>query len=141
MSEVVTRQVSNKAVPDDLFERALSHISIIENHLEKDMAWVQAIGNNKTFWDAINSSPAFYQSKIEIFDRYRDLLTSIRNAIVYRFDTSTCVEDINFAMDKQKFLVQSILLDIDRLSAMIYEIYTLYESYLPTEYKFPDNYQ
>ena len=131
MSEVVTRQVSNKAVPDDLFERALSHISIIENHLEKDMAWVQAIGNNKTFWDAINSSPAFYQSKIEIFDRYRDLLTSIRNAIVYRFDTSTCVEDINFAMDKQKFLVQSILLDIDRLNAMIYEIEALYDSYLP----------
>ena len=141
MSEVVSRQVSSKAVPDDLFERTLSHISIIENHLEKDMAWVQAIGNNKTFWDAINSSPAFYQSKIEIFDRYRDLLTSIRNAIVYRFDTSTCVEDINFAMDKQKFLVQSILLDIDRLNAMIYEIYTLYESYLPIEYKFPDNYQ
>ena len=131
MSEVVTRQVSNKAVPDDLFERALSHISIIENHLEKDMAWVQAIGNNKTFWDAINSSPAFYQSKIEIFDRYRDLLTSIRNAIVYRFDTSTCVEDINFAMDKQKFLVQSILLDIDRLKTMIYEIEALYDSYLP----------
>ena len=141
MSEVVSRQVSSKAVPDDLFERALSHISIIENHLEKDMAWVQSIGNNKTFWDVISSSPAFYQSKIEIFDRYRDLLTSIRNAIVYRFDTSTCVEDINFAMDKQKFLVQSILLDIDRLNVMIYEIYTLYESYLPTEYKFPDNYQ
>ena len=141
MSEVVSRQVSSKAVPDDLFERTLSHISIIENHLEKDMAWIQAIGDNKNFWRNVDASPSFYQSKIEIFDRYRDLLTSIRNAIVYRFDTSTCVEDINFAMDKQKFLVQSILLDIDRLNAMIYEIYTLYESYLPTEYKFPDNYQ
>ena len=131
MSEVVTRQVSNKAVPDDLFERALSHISIIENHLEKDMAWVQSIGNNKNFWRSIDAAPKFYQSKTEIYNRYRDLLTSIRNAIVYRFDTSTCVEDINFAIDKQKFLVQSILLDIDRLSAMIYEIATLYESYLP----------
>ena len=133
MSEVVTRQVSNKAVPDDLFERTLSHISIIENHLEKDMAWIQAIGDNKNFWKNVDASPSFYQSKIEIFNRYRDLLTSIRNAIVYRFDTSTCVEDINFAMDKQKFLVQSILLDIDRLSTMIYEIATLYESHLPRQ--------
>lgn len=131
MSEVVTRQVSSKAVPDDLFERALSHISVIENHLEKDMAWIQSVGNNKIFWMSVDASPSFHQSKIEIFDHYRDLLTSIRNAIVYRFDTSTCVEDINFAMDKQKFLVQSILLDIDRLNTMIYEIATLYESYLP----------
>ena len=131
MSEVVTRQVSSKAVPDDLFERALSHISVIENHLEKDMAWIQAVGNNKIFWRSVDASPSFHQSKIEIFDRYRDLLTSIRNAIVYRFDASTCVEDINFVMDKQKFLVQSILLDIDRLNTMIYEIATLYESYLP----------
>ena len=125
MSEVVTRQVSSKAVPDDLFERALSHISVIENHLEKDMAWIQAVGNNKIFWRSVDASPSFHQSKIEIFDRYRDLLTSIRNAIVYRFDASTCVEDINFVMDKQKFLVQSILLDIDRLNTMIYEIATL----------------
>ena len=131
MSEVVTRQVSSKAVPDDLFERALSHISVIENHLEKDMAWIQSVGNNKIFWMSVDASPSFHQSKIEIFNRYRDLLTSIRNALVYRFDTSTCVEDINFAMDKQKFLVQSILLDIDRLNTMIYEIETLYESYLP----------
>lgn len=131
MSEVVARQVSSKAVPDDLFERALSHINVIENHLEKDMAWIQSIGNNKTFWENIDNYPAFYQSKIEIFDRYRDLLTSIRNAIVYRFDTTTCVEDINFATEKQKFLVQSVLLDIDRLNAMIYEITTLYESHLP----------
>ena len=131
MSEVVTRQVSSKTVPDDLFERALSHISVIENHLEKDMAWIQSVGNNKIFWMSVDASPSFHQSKIEIFNRYRDLLTSIRNALVYRFDTSTCVEDINFAMDKQKFLVQSILLDIDRLKTMIYEIATLYESYLP----------
>ena len=131
MSEVVTRQVSSKAVPDDLFERALSHISVIENHLEKDMAWIQAVGNNKIFWRSVDASPSFHQSKIEIFDRYRDLLTSIRNAIVYRFDTSTCVEDINFAMDKQKFLVQSILLDIDRLNTMIHEIEILYDSNLP----------
>ena len=131
MSEVVTRQVSSKTVPDDLFERALSHISVIENHLEKDMAWIQSVGNNKIFWMSVDASPSFHQSKIEIFNRYRDLLTSIRNALVYRFDTSTCVEDINFAMDKQKFLVQSILLDIDRLNTMIYEIATLYESYLP----------
>ena len=131
MSEVVSRQVSSKAVPDDLFERALSHISVIENHLEKDMAWIQAVGNNKIFWRSVDASPSFHQSKIEIFDRYRDLLTSIRNAIVYRFDASTCVEDINFVMDKQKFLVQSILLDIDRMNTMIYEIATLYESYLP----------
>ena len=131
MSEVVTRQVSSKAVPDDLFERALSHISVIENHLEKDMAWIQAVGNNKIFWRSVDASPSFHQSKIEIFDRYRDLLTSIRNAIVYRFDASTCVEDINFVMDKQKFLVQSILLDIDRLNTMIHEIEILYDSNLP----------
>lgn len=139
MSEVVSRQVSSKAVPDDLFDRALSHISVIENHLEKDMAWIQSIGNNKTFWKDIYDSPTFYQSKIEIFDRYRDLLTSIRNAIVYRFDTSVCVEDINFAMEKQKFLVQSVLLDIDRLNAMIYEIAALYDSHLPCQSNIQDN--
>lgn len=139
MSEVVSRQVSSKAVPDDFFERTLSHISVIENHLEKDMAWIQSIGNNKTFWENIYDYPAFYQSRIEIFDRYRDLLTSIRNAIVYRFDTSVCVEDINFAMDKQKFLVQSVLLDIERLNAMIHEIVTLYGSYLPRQSNIQDN--
>ena len=139
MSEVVARQVSSKAVPDDLFERALSHISVIENHLEKDMAWIQSIGNNKTFWENIDAVPAFYQSKIEIFNRYNDLITSIRNAIVYRFDTNTCVEDINFAMEKQKFLVQSVLLDIDRLNAMIYEIATLYESHLPRQNNIQDD--